>query len=146
MDTDIFQYFRDDDKNIEEKLVKLIEQYPNWSFDQVLEESQKIFAAIKDHYHKKEPVLIKHLGHIKNLRANLKEFCKQRDAIDNEIENLVMIHVNEPVYKRSLQALLLRTRENRKFCDEVFYPQLREQLSDKQLNYITNQLKSQVLS
>ena len=142
---DVFNYMKTDIDNISERLTELTENYSEWAQDRVFEESKNVLGAIKTHF-QKEQLLVNNLKDRTGLEHLLSQAEKQQQDIKSEMEQLVMIHVDEPGFEQGLESIENKFADHHKFCMDTFYPRLKSRLTSKGLQSVTAQIEQKVLS
>ncbi|SRR5579883_651894 len=144
---DAFEYLESDGRRIADHLQSLAENYSNWSRDRVFQESKNAIEAVEKFIHKKEDVVTlsfhKRSQDIDDMQA---KFEDKRASIDELIEDMVMIHVDEPGYEQSLERLRTKFVDLLRFCNEEFYPAIKEAVSKEELESMNRQLDSLIFS
>lgn len=141
---DIFSYLAAEHKDIEEKLIELTDNYTTWTREQVFDRVKLICDAIMGHLKKQENLLLNNLTKTEDLQPLLEECQKDRAKVEEEIGQLVMVHVDEPAYEEYLSNLLKVIEEHITFSKK-FYRALKEKADAGELTNINNQLKDMVL-
>jgi len=141
----VFNYMETDSEMLNDLFDELTENYSEWAQDRVFEQSKNALAGVKGHFQKEEMV-INNLKDQRGLEQPLAEAKKERDAIVSEIEQLVMIHVDEPGFEQGLESIATKFKNHRKFSLEKLYPLLKERLSSSDMHRISEQLEQRVLS
>ncbi len=142
----VFQYLKEDDAAIEGRLQNITEHYEHWTPDHVFEETKKVLNSIRVHFDVKESLLANNLKAKEGMECSLEECEKERQEIYDEIDNIVQIHVDEDGFYSGLKKLLSKVTEHRKFCNDIYYPNMRARLTDSDLVHIQQQLDQMVLS
>lgn len=141
----VFHYLSEDHQAIIKRLEETTENYSNWTRDRVFEESKNILQAIKDHF-RKEHLLVNNLKDESGMYQVLSTLNKQEKQLNSEIENLTMIHVDEPGFEQGLESIAGRFEEHCRFCGKTFYTRVKEKLSAKDLRQVQTQLERKLLS
>lgn len=141
---DIFEYLVEEHKDIEEKLIELTDNYTVWSREQVFDRVKVVCDAIIGHLKKQENILLNNLTKTADLMPLLKECQVDRAKVEEEIGQLVMVHVDEPGYEEYLSNLLAVIEEHIKFS-KVFYAKLQSNANPAEIKKINADLKDMVL-
>ena len=142
---DVFNYMQSDSDMINDRFIELADNYSEWAQDRVFEETKNALAGVKSHL-QKEQLFINNLKDRSGIDRILEEAQKQREAIISEIEQLVMIHVDEPGFEQGLESIGDKFETHRKFCVDTLYPRLKDRLSPADLQHVSDQLEQKVLS
>lgn len=141
----VFHYLTEDHNAIAKRLSDTIKNYSNWTRDRIFEESKNILQAIKDHF-KKEHLLVNNLKDESGMHQVLTTLNRQEKELNSQIDNLVMIHVDEPGFEQGLESIAGRFDEHSRFCVKTFFSRVREKLTAKDLHRVETQLERKVLS
>ncbi|MBX9772151.1 MAG: hypothetical protein K2X29_12315 [Candidatus Obscuribacterales bacterium] len=141
----VFHYLTEDHSAIAKRLEETTENYSKWTRDRIFEESKNILQAIKDHF-KKEHLLVNNLKDESGMHQVLSTLNKQEKELNSQIDNLIMIHVDEPGFEQGLESIAGRFDEHSRFCGKTFFRRVREKLSPKDLRQVQTQLELKVLS
>src|SRR4030095_8795370 len=142
---DVFNYIQSDSDMINDRFIELAENYSEWAQDRVFEETKNGLAGVKSHF-QKEQLLINNLKDRSGSEKIFAEAQKQQEAIVSEIEQLVMIHVDEPGFEQGLEAIRDKFTTQREFVIDTLYPRLKNRLSPADLRHVSDQLEQKVLS
>ena len=141
---DIFSYFEDETRDIEKRLDDVVRNYKNYSTGLVFDKVKVICDSIMAHLKKQENLLLANIDKNEKIDSMLPDLQKDRARIEEEIGQLVMIHVNEPEYDKQLASLLEVVRQHIDFS-RSFYDCLKETVSKEQLDKVNDQLNQLVL-
>jgi flavorubredoxin len=141
---DIFEYLVEEHKDIEEKLIELTDNYTVWSREQVFDRVKVVCDAIMGHLKKQENILLNNLTKTEDLMPLMKECQADRAKVEEEIGQLVMVHVDEPGYEEYLSNLLKVIEEHITFSKR-FYADLRANANPAEIKNIDAKLKDMVL-
>lgn len=142
---DVFEFLKEDKARIAERLTQTSRNYPDWSWDRIYEETKKSLEGVRQHL-KKESLLMSNLKSDEGLENILDEASKKREEMNSEIENLVMIHVDEPGFEQGLDSIAGKLREYNEFCADRLYPELKDHLSEDDVKHVNEQLDDIVMS
>lgn len=143
----IFEYLKEDEAYIERRLKALTVHCPEWTQEKVFDESVKVFAAVTVHLEKKETLLTAYLSYLDDeLKNTIETSTQQRFDIEAVIDGLTQMHVDEPEYQSTLEGLLRKVLNHRKFCQEWLYPQIETHLSKSEKDLINHKLEELVYS
>ncbi len=141
---DIFEYLTAETTDIEEKLVELTNNYATWSREKVFDRVKLICDAITGHLKKQEHLLLKNLSPSASTTGILEECQKDRAGVEEEIGQLVMVHVDEPGYAEYL-ANLLKVIERHITFSKRLYQSLRGHADKVEMKDINSELNDMVL-
>lgn len=143
----IFEYLKADDAHIERRLKQVTAHAFEWPHERVFEESVKVFTAITVHLDKKETLLTRYLSCMDDdLKHAILLATNHRYEIENQIDSLTQMHVDEADFGKSLESLLRRVINHRKFCEDSFYPYIEDHLSKNERELIDSQFEDMVFS
>ncbi|RTL44772.1 MAG: hypothetical protein EKK48_05860 [Candidatus Melainabacteria bacterium] len=141
---DIFEYLTAEHNDIEEKLIELTDNYDTWSRERVFDSVKVVCDAIMGHLKKQEHILLNNLTKTSDLVPLMQSAQVDRARVEEEIGQLVMVHVDEPAYEEYLSNLLRVIEEHIAFS-KSFYAQLKDHANPKELGKINQSLKDMVL-
>jgi len=141
---DIFEYLAEEHNDIDEKLIELTDNYETWSREKIFDRVKVVCDAIMGHLKKQENILLNNLSKTPDLVALMQEAQVDRAKVEEEIGQLVMVHVDEPGYQEYLSNLL-RVIEDHIAFSKTFYAKLKENANPAELKKINESLKDMVL-
>lgn len=141
---DIFEYLAEEHNDIEEKLIELTDNYETWSREKIFDHVKVVCDAIMGHLKKQQNILLNNLAQTPDLTALLKDASADRRKVEDEIGQLVMVHVDEPGYQEYLSNLLRVIEEHIQFS-KSFYANLKQNANPAELKKINDSLKEMVL-
>jgi len=130
--------------DIDEKLIELTDNYETWSREKIFDRVKVVCDAIMGHLKKQENILLNNLSKTPDLVALMQEAQVDRAKVEEEIGQLVMVHVDEPGYQEYLSNLL-RVIEDHIAFSKTFYAKLKENANPAELKKINESLKDMVL-
>ncbi|HEY9713901.1 MAG TPA: hypothetical protein V6C72_10550 [Chroococcales cyanobacterium] len=145
MNSNVFDYLNNDMSNIVQRLDATASHYADWPRDRIFEQTKKELAALKIHF-SKEALLEQNLKNPNGTQGLIDKARKQREVIAKEVEDLVMIHVDEPGFEQGLESITEKLGEHMNFCAATFFPSLKEHLTNDDMQHIGEQLDQMVLS
>jgi len=141
---DIFEYFDFETNDIEMKLMELNNNYSTWSRGRTFDRVKLICDSIVGHLKKQQHLLLDNLTPSPELNAFMQECQKDRTKVDDEIGQLVMVHVDEPAYNEYLLHLLKVIEEHIRYSRE-FYQKVRSLASKQDITNVNCKLMDMVL-
>jgi flavorubredoxin len=141
---DIFEYLTAEHKDIEEKLIELTDNYTTWSREQVFDRVKVVCDAIMGHLKKQENLLLNNLTKTADLSPLMTDCQADRSKVEEEIGQLVMVHVDEPGYEEYLSNLLKVIEEHITFS-KSFYAKLQANANPAEVKKINEAVKDMVL-
>ncbi|HEY9733182.1 MAG TPA: hypothetical protein V6C89_14790 [Drouetiella sp.] len=141
---DIFEYLAAEHNDIEAKLIELTDNYDTWSREQVFDRVKVVCDAIMGHLKKQENILLNNLSKTADLMPLMEDAQVDRAKVEEEIGQLVMVHVDEPGYEEYLSNLLRVIEEHIAFS-KSFYEKLRANANPGELKKINQSLSDMVL-
>ncbi|MBX9687073.1 MAG: hypothetical protein K2X27_10250 [Candidatus Obscuribacterales bacterium] len=143
----IFEYLRDDEAHIERRLKDITAHGFSWPQEQLFEESVRLFTAVTNHLEKKETILTRYLSSLDaEMEGTLRDATKHRYDIEAQIESLTQMHIDENDFVESMESLLRKVINHRKFCEDHFYPQIEAHLSKAERKIIDEKFEDLVFS
>ncbi len=143
---DLFQYFEEEHKYIEERLSELEKSYQNWSSERVFVRVTKLFEAIANHFDKQESLLLNELKQITDLSAIINECTRDREKILADIDDLVMDHIDSSEFHDKLSNLLKDIRKHISFSDAKLYKEIKTHISQEKLAKLNDLIKEKIFS
>lgn len=143
---DLFQYFEEEHKFIEERLYELEKDYDKWSAERVFVRSTKMFDAIQKHFDKQETLILKEIGNVPEMQDIVGECLSDRKQIVEAIEDLVMDHIDSNEYRSNLSKLLKSIRRHISFSDEKLYQSIREHVPADKLKSLNDAVKEEMFA
>ncbi len=141
---DIFEYLAEEHNDIEEKLIELTDNYESWSREKIFDQVKVVCDAIMGHLKKQQNILLNNLSRTSDLVPLLHDAQVDRSKVEDEIGQLVMVHVDEPGYQEYLSNLLRVIEEHISFS-KSFYAKLKVNANPAELKKINESLKDMVL-
>ncbi len=141
---DTFSYFEDELRDIDKKLEDLTTNYKSYTTEEVFDRVKIVCDSIVGHLKKQEHILLVNVDKLPQLESVLQECQKDRARVEEELGQLVMVHVNEPEYDHYLNELRRVIEQHREFC-ERFYSKLKEELPASALMAADAQLNDMIL-
>lgn len=141
---DIFEYLSAEQKDIEEKLIELTDNYDTWSREQVFDRVKVVCDAIMGHLKKQSNLLLDNLTKTEDLVPLMQEAQTDRAKVEEEIGQLVMVHVDEPAYEEYLSNLLRVIEEHIQFS-KSFYARLKDNANPNEIKSINQSVKDMIL-
>ena len=141
---DIFEYFDEEHTDIEAKLKEVTDNYPTWTHEQVFDRVKYIGDAIMGHLRKQQNLLLDNLTKSEEMAGLMRDCQQDRAKVEEELGQLVMVHVDEPAYQQYLSHLLKVIEEHISFSRK-FYQKLRSVTEKKDLDNINSKLTDMVL-
>jgi hypothetical protein len=141
---DIFSYFDDETRDIEKRLDDVVTNYKNYSTELVFDKVKVICDSIMAHLKKQENLLLVNIDKNEKIESMLPDLQTDRARIEEEVGQLVMIHVNEPEYDTQLASVLKVIRRHIEFS-RSFYACLKETVPHEQIEKVNDQLNQLVL-
>ncbi len=141
---DIFEYFDEERTDLEAKLKELTDNYSTWTREQVFDRVKLICDGIMAHLKKQQSLLLDNLTPSDKLAKSTQECMIDRQKVEDEIGQLVMVHVDEPAYDEYLSNLLKVLEEHISFSKR-FYKQVRDLADPADLTKINTNLKDMIL-
>jgi hypothetical protein len=141
----IFDYFDEEESDIEKKLKELTENYEVWTREQVFDRVKAVCDAIMGHLKKQSLLILKNFtpGN-EELISLFREAQKDHMVVNEEIGQLVEVHVDEPNYDECL-ASLLKVMETHIEFSKRLYAGLKANLSTQELDNLNAQFSDMVL-
>jgi hemerythrin-like domain-containing protein len=143
---DLFNYFEEEHKYIEERLSELEENYESWSAERVFVRATKMFEAIAKHFEKQESFVLEEIRNYPSMQTVIAECIKDRKIILDAIDDLLMDHIDSSEFRGNLGKLLKAVRRHITFSDEELYKAIRANVPEKNLLALNNAVKEKMFS
>lgn len=140
----IFQYFEEEHKFIEERLSELEKNYKNWPAERVFVRATKMFDAIRKHFEKQESLILRAIEDIPALQKSVKDCLADRKQIQDSIDDLVMDHIDSSEFRGNLSKLLVLIRQHINFSDESLYESIRAHVPEETLNSLNESVQEKM--
>jgi hypothetical protein len=141
---DIFEYLEAEHSEIELKLKEIINNYPNWSRERVFDAVKVVCDDIRGHLKKQKFLLLDNIvDDVTKIKSLLDECNKDREKIEQEIGQLVMVHVDEPGYDEYLKNLFIVIEQHVTFTQRL-YKTIKQVVSSKNLDRVNAQLQEMI--
>lgn len=140
----IFEYFDEEERDIEAKLEALTANYEIWTREQVFDKVKEVCDAITGHLKKQSTLLVSNIkGH--DSLSDLYE-AAQRDhrKVEDEIGQLVEVHVDEPGYDEYLKNLLNVLHEHIAFSKKL-YADIKAKVEPASLDALNEKFNNMIL-
>lgn len=132
----LFDYFDEEHKVMEENLVELEKNYLTWSHERVFVRASKLFDGINRHFDRQETLLLQQLTEIPELEDVITACERDREELLGLINDLVMDHIDSPDWRENLGKLLKAFRKHIEFSDKELYKTIKEVLSESKLKQL----------
>ena len=140
----IFEYFTDEVADIEQKLDELTQNYSNWSKEQVFDRTKEILDEIGGHLKKQNVLLFQNCADVSKQSDLLAQAQRDHAKIEEEIGQIVEVHVDEPGYDEYLKNLLTTIREHIAFSKKL-YSEIQSKSSETDLASLNAQFNDVLL-
>ena len=143
----LFDYMKDDRKRILGRLEETSQNYDVWPRDRVFESAKKALESLRLHFYK-ETLLVNNLKEAQSIRSCVGNAAKQRSCINDDVESIVMIHVDEPEssFEELLNSIFDKLKAYDTYCEKIYYPALLKHLSEEDMGHAREQMDQLVLS
>lgn len=137
---DVFQLLEEQHHVIYEDLVELLHG-SNLEASEAVARSGQLFGAVRKHFDNQERLLFRKLEHRPELRTMLEAFRADRAEIIDDIDEIVLWHVDEPGYANMLKMILNAVRHHMTVAEEQIFPKLREHMPQTELAKINHAVR-----
>lgn len=103
---DVQKYLNEDLKFIENLMSELNENIWEWSSKQVSDKTDVMFATFHSRF-TVEDFLIRHLKVTGTTEISLKDFLSKRSQVRNDLDNVLMMSVDDPIKYATVSKLIL---------------------------------------
>jgi hypothetical protein len=140
----VFEYFAEEEQHMEQSLAELIANYEIWSREQVFDAVKVICDSIKGHLKKQSILLLSKLEGSAQRTGLLDEARNDHDRIEEEIGQLVEVHVDEPNYDEYLRNLLKALKQHIAFSKRL-YGGVQRSVSKPELDRLNEEFSNVIL-
>lgn len=135
----IFDLLSAQESLIEERLAKFINNYPNYTNEQALDEIKLIFDTIKSHFDRQD-ALLKMVIVDEAFERTVQDYIRNKTAINEHIIHMTQLHVDEPGFKAYLKDLAFKIHDLAKLEDTRLHLKLKERISPEELEEANEEL------
>lgn len=139
-DMNPFDLLEREEQAIIDQIDLLIANYATWSMDEVFANVKAAIDLIRNHIHRKENLVLGRVQSKEGLEDIVKRFYQLRTEIDETIDNLVMIHVDEPGFEQLLEKLAAQFKNVVRLSQEELFPAIEKAASQDEIREINTQL------
>lgn len=140
----IFEYFDEEERDIEAKLEALNANYEIWTREQVFDKVKEVCDAIMGHLKKQNALLLNNIKGVPALAGMLADAQKDHLKVQDEIGQLVEVHVDEPGYDEYLKNLLVVLEEHIEFSKRL-YENIDKSVNPQDLDNLNAQFNNLIL-
>jgi hypothetical protein len=145
LNMNIFEYFYEEVRDIEEKLVETTNNYEIWTREQVFDHVKVVCDEIMGHLKKQTSLLLNNLNEQKaSLNEIMVEAQKDHRLVEDEIGQLTQVHVDEPNYQESLRNLLKVLEQHIAFSRRL-YAKVKETATPQELELLNSRFNNVLL-
>ena len=141
---DVFQYFEEEHKYIEERLAELEHNYKDWSAERVFVRATKMIDAITKHFDKQESLVISELKQYQELAPVISECLVDRKNIMEAIDDLLMDHIDSHEFRGNIGKLLKAVRQHISFSDHKLYQAIKANVPAEKLSELNEAVKTRM--
>jgi hypothetical protein len=140
-------YMNEDLKFIDDLVIELNANISKWDSDKVLEKAGDMFDA----FHKRfalEDFILRRVKRSVDMQKNMKTFLKIRGSFRENLENILMLHVDEPDFKTEIGKVHDEVAKHVVYLKTEFEPNFMDQISSDDMAHLSADLgkKIRVLS
>lgn len=143
---DLFKYFEEEHKYIEERLAELETNYEQWSAERVFVRATRMFDAIMKHFDKQETLILAELRDYPAMQTVIEDCLKDRKKILDAVDDLVMDHIDSLEFRGNVGKLLKLVRDHITFSDEELYKAIRANVPEQNLAAIYDAVKEKMFA
>ncbi|CAN5574560.1 hypothetical protein BH11CYA1_BH11CYA1_20860 [soil metagenome] len=141
-----FETYMNDDLRFIDNLLDVLNLHINeWDSDKVLEKADDVFTAFKRRFGL-EDFLIRRIKPTVSMQVTLKEFLKKRQEFRNELDNILLLHVDEPDFKTATKHLSHTISKHVTYLKNVFEPSFINKIPEEQMASISSDFYRKVLN
>jgi len=138
---DVFNYLKEEQALTIANLSELVQNFSDKNREEVFDEVKLVCDQLRGYLKKQSVLLIDELENKneKGYSSLLKETKKMQDQLFDDLETIVMVHVDEPGYGSYLSNLL-KHAEDYFAASQKLFVKLRETLPEPTLNKVNEKL------
>lgn len=140
----IFEYFAEEEADIERNLAAVTENYEAWSREKVFDSVKAICDSIMAHLKKQSTLIVQNFNTTGPLQDLFTEAQRDHNKVEDELGQLTQVHVDEPNYDEYLKNLLKVIDEHIVFSRR-FYGELQRRASKQELDNLNAQFNNIIL-
>lgn len=134
-----FDLLKDDAAQVKERMDATIKNYSVWNMDHVFESTKKCFEGIR-RYIRRKNVLVSSIVANPDILKAAEQTKKSESELISDIENLVMIHIDEPGFEIVLEKVVNEFHQYCNLCETDLFPRIGPQLSQQDLHDLNLEL------
>jgi hypothetical protein len=138
---DVFQLLEEQHNVIHDDLAELLHG-TDLDADEAVARSGQLFAAVRKHFDSQEKFLLRYIEEFPEVQTMVHSFRKDRTEILDDIEQIVLWHVDEPGYAKMLQEILRALERHMKMAEMHLFPAFRACLPSADLARINHDVRA----
>jgi hypothetical protein len=141
----VHEYMKEDLQLIKSEIEEFMANYRKWSPVKCMEKASELFHTLKRHFDLEDFTM----GLFKptpEMRAALQQFLKERLEFRANLENILMLHIDEPDFVKEIGLLLQRTKEYIEKLETKYKPAIFYRISAPELEHINAELLKRIHS
>ena len=141
----VFEHLQSQCDTIDKRLQEIVTHYPDWPRDRIFEDTKRELKAINKHFQQQTLLFTRadKNGRVSSLKTATD---KAQESIKSEIDNLVMIHVDEPGFEQGLEDIAEDFNCYRQFSEGTLYPELEKILDKDTIDSVEKQIENENLT
>ena len=140
---DVKAYMAEDLEYIDDLVQELRDHVTKWSTDKVLEKSGDMLDAFYKRF-RLEDFVLRHAHPSKDMEISLKRFLKVRNQFREHLENILMLHVDEPDFLREIRKVHEAVIKHIAYLKSDFDPNFFDKISATQLSEMSVALEKRI--
>lgn len=140
---DMKQYMDKDLHHLERMIKELLDNITRWDSDRDFEKAKELFDAFSRRFNLEDYLLCKITPNI-SLRPGMEKFLKRRREIRAILENILLLHADEPDFRKEVSHVLEFVQKHIKYRENEFYPEVINRLSEADRDRMTKALESRL--
>jgi len=140
---DVKAYMAEDLEYIDDLVQELRDHVTKWSTDKVLEKSGDMFDAFYKRF-RLEDFILRHARPSKDMEIPLKRFLKVRNQFREHLDNILMLHVDEPDFLREIRKVHEAVLKHIAYLKTDFDPNFFDKISAAQLSEMSVALEKRI--
>ena len=140
---DMKQYMDKDLHHLESTVKELSANISSWDTDKVFQKAREMFDAFSRRFSLEDYLLCK-IKPNKELCPGIEKFLKRRRELRTALENILLLHADEPDFRKEIQHIFEIVERHIKYRESEFYPHVINRLPAADLERMTKALEERV--
>ena len=139
-----FEFLLTNESHLSHRLSRVAVHYSDWTMDRIFEETKRALQGLRANF-QKENALLSTIHNTDGIEGIIAQAELERAEIKGDVDNLCMIHVDEPGFEQGLKTIADKFERHCEFCKTTLFPLLEAHAYPHELQSINNQIDSMIL-